>query len=392
LSNWDTTSRSAKLAAETCLVSSGNAQASCLRSIISNERESLEERLKLLEKLESVADEIDVRADVRIYVNSDKAKQGGRSDRGDYDDGGVACALNHLHGDPGLVSNGGIDKKYSCDSSETDEEASDFSAMSPESIEERLECFFRKDPLLLSDAPKNKRLKKAQDEFESYVVELCAVGERKSAKYASRRSTICYAMNAKRNTIAQIPSQLQFDGLCRVFAAVLSGCETCDDSGISSAILLMGLSEHFYIQEDAKKIYVKSRLVGHSLWNKDDFWDSALQKTMTEKLKYSGVLSNFERDARKFMTNDNKERSEWTEIHKTRWHDLTEVERYQAAMQVNAVVFAQVNAMTDSMMELCGNTEKTSAFVRRVCVRNQLPISQRTDLLRHLTAKDETLK
>ena len=84
------------------------------------------------------------------------------------------------------------------------------------------------------------------------------------------------------------------------------------------------------------------------------------------------------------LTTEKKERSEWTESPKTRWHDLTEVERYQAAAQVNAVVFAEVSAMTDSMMELCGKQEKTSAFVRRICVKNQLPMAQRTALLRHL--------
>jgi hypothetical protein len=377
LSNWDTTSRSAQVAAETCLLSSGNAQASCLRSIIATERESMEERLKLLEKLETVANEIDVRADVNEYITIDKTKQGGRSYRGEYDDGGIASALNHLHVDPGLGTDEEIDKKCCSDDDETEEEPDDYSSISPEYIEETLECFFRNDPLL--------RNKKAQEELEANVVKLCMIGEGKSPKYTTRRSTICYAMNAKRSTNAQIPSLVQFDGLCRVFTAVLSGCDTPDDGGISSAILLMGLSQHFHVQESTRETYVKSRLVGHSLWDKVDFWDRALHQTITEKLNYSSVLSNFECDSLKTMTTEKKERSEWTETHKTRWHDLTEVEQYQAASQVNAVVFAQVSAMTDSMLELCGNQEMTSAFVRRVCVKNELPMSQRTALLRHLT-------
>merc|ERR1711935_796766 len=123
----------------------------------------------------------------------------------------------------------------------------------------------------------------------------------------------------------------------------------------------MGLSEHFHIQEDGKEKYVKSRLAGHLIWDEDAFWDRALHQTITEKLNYNCVLSNFERDSQQTMMTENKERSEWTETPKTRWHDLTEAERYQAASQVNAVVFAQVSAMTDSMLELCGSQKKTSA-------------------------------
>jgi hypothetical protein len=384
LSNWDTTRRSAQLAAETCLISSGNAQASCLQSIISTERKSMMERLKLLEEVETVANQIDVRADVNQYITIDKEKRGSRSHLGEYNDGGVASALNHLHGDPGLEFDGKTGKRYSDNDGEI-EEAGDYSLLSPEFIEERLECFFRNDPLLQSDVSKDKSLGKTEKKFEATVDELCTIGEGKSQKYTTRRSTICYAMNTKRSTNAQIPSLVQFDGLCRVFAAILSGCNTNDGGGISIAVLLISLSEHFYVQETAEKKFVKSRLVGHSLWDKDDFWDRALHQTITEKLNYSCVMHNFERDSCSSMTLENKERSEWTETHKMRWHDLTEVERYQAASQVNAVVFEQVRAMTDSMLEFCGNKEKTSAFVRRVCVKNQLPMSQRIVLLRNLT-------
>ncbi len=373
LSQWDTTSRSAQVAAETCLVSSGNGQASCLRSIIAMERESMEERLQLLEKLESVANEIDVRADLALYISEDKTKQGGRSYRGEYDDGGVASALNHLH-DEDLVdvdTDGETEMNNSGENYET-EELDDHASITSEFIEEKLECFFQGDSI-------------TRKELEANIEKLCAIAKVKSSKYNTRRSTMCYSMNAKRSTNAKIKSLQQFDGLCKVFAAVLSGCKTSNDSGLSSAILLMGLSEHFYVQEGGKKTYVKSRLVGHSLWEDDVFWDRALNETIKEKLNYSCILSNFQRDSHRMMTTNNKERSEWTETPKTRWHDLTEVERYQAASQVNAVVFEQVSAMTDSMLELCANQERISAFVRRVCVKNQLPMTQRTAILRHLT-------
>jgi hypothetical protein len=381
LSNSDTTSRSAHVATETCLVSSGNAQASCLRSIISIERESIKERLKLLEELEDVANNVDVRADINQYITIDKMKPGGRSLLGDNDDGGVASALNHLHGDLEMETVTSY-KEYTGDDADTDDV--DDSSITPEHIEESLDCLFWNEPLLLFDAPTNDSAKKAQEKLETSVVKLCSIGENKSPRSKTRRSIICYAMNAKRSSHAKILSSAQFEGLCRVFSAVLSGCGT-NDSGLSSAVLLMSLSKHFHIENDnQKKVYVNNRLTGHPLWDEDNFWDQALHQTVTEKLNYSGVMSNFERDSNKIVTDTKKERSEWTETHLTRWHDLTEKERYEAASQVHAVVFAQVGEMADSMLEFCGSVEKTSAFARRMCVRNSLPVSQRTALLRHL--------
>ena len=380
-SDRDTTSRSAHVATETCLFSSGNAQASCLRSIISIERESIKERLKLLEELEDVANNIDVRADINQYITIDKMKPGGRSLLGDDDDGGVASALNHLHGDVKMETVTSY-KEDTGDDADTDDV--DDSSITPEHIEESLECLFWNEPLLLFDAPTNDSAKKAQEKLETSVVKLCSIGENKSLRSKTRRSIICYAMNAKRSSHAKILSSAQFEGLCRVFSAVLSGCGT-NDSGLSSAVLLMSLSKHFHIESDnQKKVYVSNRLTGQPLWDEDTFWDQALHQTVAEKLNYSGVMSNFERDSNKIVTDTKKERSEWTETHQTRWHDLTEKERYEAASQVHAVVFAQVGEMADSMLEFCGSVEKTSAFVRRMCVRNSLPVSQRTTLLRHL--------
>lgn len=380
-SNRDTTSRSAHVATETCLFSSGNAQASCLRSIISIERESIKERLKLLEELEDVANNIDVRADINHYITIDKMKPGGRSLLGDDDDGGVASALNHLHGDVKMETVTSY-KEDIGDDADTDD--IDDSSITPEHIEESLECLFWNEPLFLFDAPTNDSAKKAQEKLETSVVKLCSIGENKSLRSKTRRSIICYAMNAKRSSHAKILSSAQFEGLCRVFSAVLSGCGK-NDSGLSSAVLLMSLSKHFHIESDnQKKVYVNNRLTGHPLWDEDTFWDQALHQTVAEKLNYSGVMSNFERDSNKIVSDTKKERSEWTETHQTRWHDLTEKERYEAASQVHAVVFAQVGEMADSMLEFCGSVEKTSAFVRRMCVRNSLPVSQRTTLLRHL--------
>mmetsp|Transcript_57236 Transcript_57236/g.63936 ORF Transcript_57236/g.63936 Transcript_57236/m.63936 type:complete len:942 (-) Transcript_57236:401-3226(-) len=376
LSNWDTTNRSAHVATDTCLLSAVNAQASCLRSIITIERESIKERLKLLEELEIVANNVDVRKDVNEYITIDKTKPGGRSFLGDDDDGGVASALNRLHGDVEMGQENTSDNEEKYDVND--------SSITPECIEESLECLFRNEPLFLSDAPINDNTKKAQEELEISLVRLCSTGENKSPRSKTRRSIICYAMNAKRSSHAKILSSAQFEGICKVFSAVFSGCGT-NDSDLSSAVLMMSLSKHFYTKDsNQKKIYVKNHLTNHPIWDEDNFWDRALHLTVTEKLNYSGVMSNFARDSTNIVTNTKKERSEWTETYQMRWHDLTEKERYEAASQVHFVVFTQISEMADSMLEFCGSVEKTSAFVRRMCVRNSLPVSQRTTLLRHL--------
>jgi len=77
-------------------------------------------------------------------------------------------------------------------------------------------------------------------------------------------------------------------------------------------------------------------------------------------------------------------KSEWTEWRKLKWHDLTHKERAEAAAQVHAVVFAQLGALAHSMIEFGCGIERSCAFVRRMAIRNQLPISQRAMLLQHL--------
>jgi len=68
LAALDTTRRSARIAAETCLVSAANAHAACLRSMLKLERESLQERLNDLDGLEEQLEQIDVRADLDAYI------------------------------------------------------------------------------------------------------------------------------------------------------------------------------------------------------------------------------------------------------------------------------------------------------------------------------------
>ncbi|KAL3909876.1 MAG: hypothetical protein SGILL_007913, partial [Bacillariaceae sp.] len=393
LSNYDTCRRSARLAAETCLVSIGEAQAACIRSIVQMERASINERLQQLEELENAANEIDVRADMRQYIATDKSLPGGPSFLGDDEDGGVASALAVLndHTDGDMAAEANRERALSRSErsgSEADEDLDDAS-VTPEFLELSVEVFFQNSPLYLSTSTVNEKKKKALEEFETTVSKLCQVGNDKSNKSRSRRSTICYTINAKRSSHSQIHSQQQFDGLCKVFTAVLNGCAT-DYRGVTNAKVLMNLSQHFYFQgensndDSLPKTYVKNRIMGHRMWEKDEFWDSALNQAVGESLTHSGVMANFERASSKIVTTTNKKRSEWTQTHKTRWHDLSIKERYEAASQVHAVVFAQLGAMSHTMMEFGCGLERTSAFVRRMSIQNRLPMSQRTGLLRHL--------
>ena len=69
---------------------------------------------------------------------------------------------------------------------------------------------------------------------------------------------------------------------------------------------------------------------------------------------------------------------------KMKWHDLGLDERAEAASQVHAVIFAQLGALAHSMIEFGCTVEQAIVFVRRLSVRHQLPLSQRTMLLSHL--------
>jgi hypothetical protein len=91
-------------------------------------------------------------------------------------------------------------------------------------------------------------------------------------------------------------------------------------------------------------------------------------------------MLNFERQSSDGNT-------EWREGRKIQWYDLTSAERTEAASQVHAVVFAQLGALAHSMMEFGCGLERSCAFVRRMAIRNQLPLSQRTILLQHLVER-----
>ena len=392
LSILDTTRRSARVAAETSLLSACNAQAESLQRTVLMERAAIEARLVRLEQLEKVTAQINVREDLNLYIMADKKERGGSTWMGDYDDGGIASALailsSHVEGSTGMGPGSPVYQQQTW-SEELDE------ATSPEMLEDAINELFETE--LNGDVDK-------LESFEKTVKLLCRVASEPNTA-RSKRSTICYALNSKRSA-AEISSQQNFDALCQVFDAILSGCDH-EAGGVANAKMCMMLSQTFYIDGDSedtkeesstsepaspsaaprsKRIYVKSTLICHHLWGDDEFWDQALHQCVTESLTHSGVMQNFDRSPHRSV-----KKSEWTEAKKLRWHDLTHAERSEAASQVHAVVFAQLGALAHSMMEFGCGMERSCAFVRRMSVRNQLPISQRTMLLQHLVGnKNDT--
>mmetsp|Transcript_9336 Transcript_9336/g.12147 ORF Transcript_9336/g.12147 Transcript_9336/m.12147 type:complete len:207 (-) Transcript_9336:80-700(-) len=205
---------------------------------------------------------------------------------------------------------------------------------------------------------------------------------------------MCYAINQKRSSNAELKDSVQFDAVCRIFDAILTGCDR-EAGGVANAKMCMMLSQTFYMVDDTNvapdddspatrdnRIFVKTRLVDHLLWKDEEFWDQALYQCVTESLTHSGVMANFERSV------GASHNSEWTRHRKLMWHDLKLKERTQAAAQVHAVVFAQLGALAHSMIEFGCGIDRSSAFVRRMAIRNQLPISQRRILLQHLLSRD----
>jgi hypothetical protein len=412
LSEMDVTRRSARVAAETSLVSALNAQTLCLQSLVSAERAGLEERLQRLKSVEEFISAIDVRLDLDFYIDTDKRERGGSSHLGDDDDGGIASALavlsSHVDGNMGHVPSSrpgtSIDEAQYCFQGKE---------MSSEVLEQAVDTFFYDsiDPLLIKESV-------------DVLKDVATKGSR------AQRSALCYLINAKRSSNAFVKSKHQFEALCAVFDAILRGCDI-EDGGVSNAKMIMMLSQTFYMVNTHEneppdsdlslsrdnRIYVKSHLLGHDMWTNDGFWyvfvpfievncihsfliltlclfnstqrDQALYQCLTESLTHSGVMQNFEKNVpSRRSTTVSGRKSEWTQTRKTRWHDLTYTERIEAASQVHAVVFAQLGALAHSMIEFGCGLERSCAFVRRMAIRNQLPSSQRTMLLQHLIVRN----
>ena len=384
LSSLDTTRRSARVAAETCLLSACNAQAESIKTLVRLERQHLEDRLQSLKELEEVVERVDVRQDLDLYVNADKKERGGSTWMGEYDDGGIASALavlsSHVDGSMGGGLGTPSRSRLEWGVPSNDDEFE----VQPEQLEDSVEELFHHNELFMPEHDGKEDATKAREEYQKVVDLLSKVASDLNPAARSRRSTICYALNSKRSN-AELKSQIQFDGVSEVFKAILSGCDK-EIGGIANAKMCMMLSQTFYKDSGdndgetrSNRVYVKSRLIGHSLWAEEEFWDQALYQCVAESLTNSGVMQNFERSS-----DTDAGKSEWGPVNKLKWHDLNHAERSEAATQVHAVVFAQLGALAHSMMEFGCGIERSCNFVRRMSVRNQLPISQRTMLLQHL--------
>jgi hypothetical protein len=370
-SSADTTKRSAKVAAETSLLSSANTQLKCLKSLVELEKASINERLRLIEELEKAVNYVDVRADLNSFIEHEKTEiPNGTSKSGDNDDGGVASALavlnSHSEGIGVGIGVAGMAELSSFSGWNENEEGEVFDR---EELEDAVNIIFGAK---LDDVEEKERFDKC--------VELLtrAVGE-KSVKARGYRASSCYAMNNHRGKVTQLQNEEQLKGLCIVLNALLDGCDR-ESADVASAKMVMMLAQTFYIVEGdvksedrTKRIYPKDRLCSHRIWLDEDFWVQALFQCVTDSLSNSGVIMRVR-----------VKKSETNKGNKMKWHDLRPIDRVDAAAQVHAVIFAQLGALSHSMVEFGCKVEKACHFVRRLSVRHQLPLAQRAMLLAHL--------
>jgi hypothetical protein len=378
ISAADTTKRSARVSAETCLLSAANVQMHCLKSLVQLEKESLEERLRLLSELEENVNCIDVRNDLNSFLEHEKAEvPNGVSKLGDNDDGGIASALavlnSHSEGIGVGIGVAGVAELSSF--SGWEETGENTKVYDREELEEAVDTLFSSDC-------SNDEGKKELNNAVEFLID--AVAERSTRARGYRAST-CYAMNNQRGKVSSLKHQEQFDGLCRVLESLLDGCDR-ESADVASAKMVMMLAQTFYVikEEDkddesrSKRLYPKDKLSQHPIWLDEDFWVQALFQCVTDSLSNSGVMVRVK--VKKSDLNRAKT--------KMKWHDLRPVDRMDAASQVHAVIFAQLGALAHSMIEFGCSKEKACSFVRRLSVRHQLPLVQRTMLLTHLLSHD----
>lgn len=369
-SSADTTKRSAKVAAETGLLSSANTYLKCLKALVHLEKSSIHERLRLVEELEKTVNSVNVRTDLNSFIEHEKCElPNGTSKLGDNDDGGVASALavlnSHSEGIGVGIGVAGM-AELSSFSGWNENEGETFDR---EELEDAVGALFGTS---LNHSEEKERY--------DHSVELLsrAVGET-SIKARGYRASTCYAMNNHRGKVTQLRNEQQFNGLCKVLNSLLDGCDR-ESADVASAKMVMMLAQTFYMvkgdvknRDRTKRIYPKDRLCSHSIWLDEDFWVQALFQCVTDSLSNSGVVMRVR-----------VKKSETNKGNKMRWHDLRPIDRIEAAAQVHAVIFAQLGALSHSMVEFGCKVEKACHFVRRLSVRHQLPLSQRAMLLEHL--------
>ncbi|KAL7484781.1 hypothetical protein ACHAW6_010396 [Cyclotella cf. meneghiniana] len=384
MSKRDTTMRSARVAAETGLLSQCNAAHRCLRSIVEIERASLQERMERFQKLEAAVNAVDVRRDLDAYIQHDKLLPGGTSRGADTDDGGIASALAVLNShidDFFDVNRTNITRpNYFKGWSDAGEDENDNEEMEPDFFKAVIKMIFeRKLPDgAVEDEKTQQKLKNALSNLNSVLLERNHQGR-------TSRQAVLYELNNQRSFNTEIEDYQNFESLCMIFDAFLTGCgrESID---VSNAKMLMILSQTFFFvdhgdhdhkSDRTARVYVKNKISSHDIWADDDFWDQALYQCVAESLKKSGVLLNY--------VKPRDDSSAQGELRQIKWHDLSPNEYADAAAQVHSVVFAQLGTLSHSMLELGCGISRACSFVRRLSIRYQLPLSLRVTLIQHLT-------
>ena len=278
MSKQDTTTRSARVAAEAGILSQCNAAHQCLRSIVEIERASLQQQMKRLQKLEAAVEAVNVRNDIDNYIRRDKTFPGGTSRGGDNDDGGVAAALAVLNShcdDCFDTSKTNITRpnffKGWADSGDDDDEDNEIEPDFFKAVIKRL--FDKRFTVAETDDTKQKKLLDALSNLNSVLSE-------NSQQGSTSRQAILYELNNQRSINTVVEDEQNFESLCTLFNSFLSGCGR-DSIDVSNAKMLMILSQTFYTLNDinipdnsdrTSRIYVKNRISSHKIWTDDHFW------------------------------------------------------------------------------------------------------------------------
>lgn len=388
LSAVDTTKRSAHIAAESCLLSAGMAQAKYLKSIVMSEKAALEQRLKDIESVEQIIDNIDVRDDMNSC--SEHARDGNQNKDSGHE--GIASALAVLNCQS---SENNMDESFTRENYDTSNEGNRWSEENEIGIVSREEIGILLKQLFEADQSAQLTVKET-DDLESTVLFLEAALKQKSVEARAHRASVCYALNNQRSINTMLKGKASFDALGRILWALLDGCGRTN-SDIANAKMCMMLAETFYMEQDGKcvespsspssprsqRVFVKRKIMRHQLWSDEDFWDQALYQCVTEALSRCRILRNIS-DASRDKQGQNKEDGLLAEKKSTRWHDLKPEQRVEAASQLHSVIFSQLAALAHSMTEFGCGKDRAAAFVRRLSVRSQLPISMRALLLEHI--------
>lgn len=238
--------------------------------------------------MQDEVDAIDVRADLNLYIEQDKRYPGGRTEcfRDDNDDGGIASALAVLNchsfstgANELSILRGSVLEGWG--SEEKD------GIVAREEIEDYIDILFQEE----EDA-----MKRNGEDIDAAVSFLVNAVKDPCEVSRTHRAYVCYALNAKRSKQTEIKGEKQFDGLCQVISALLSACGSSSGDIANSKMCMMLAQTFFMVKctttlDDAEprvgcdgndsftdsnkrqqRIFVKSKLIGHSLWNDDDFW------------------------------------------------------------------------------------------------------------------------